>query len=969
MFVHQRAASQGNVFPSKYVCFEPRKQFTSPAPGKSSVSSAWQNRRDTNKGRKFSIHQPRGITGGREECYRNGRQKRFATRITALPQKQQRALQAYDKDHMSLNCVQWTDVIIAFGRLGRQDKMEEAFSKIECPDCYNWGALLSGYSGSGKPEKAEEAMRSMKSAGIRPDRVTFSILMQAYAKKGDTERFAEMVLTGEMPDDVAFNTLLKAYAKRGDSKSAEKVCRRMEQAGVDPDIYTLNTLILAHVNHEDMERAERVLEKMEELSIQPTVLTFGTLMKGYVKQNRVAEAERVLLAMHRAGVEPNVVAYNTLILAYVKNGQVAAAESILQKMIVMGIQPSLVTFTTLMKAHAKRGNSKDAENLMQRMMRANIKPDKYAFSALMKAHINSNNVAKAEEVLFQMRQAKIRPNSVTWTTLMQGYSNHGDVDSAERIFARISEPDCISFNTLLQAYVKSCDEDGACHVLARMRNANIQQNDSTSKILQRLNTTSMRKSQESPLPSTSRAAISRGIWDGECSPRPCLFKSRQPVSKSSDVVGRGEGTSNLNDLTERFASLVVRSPPKQQQQEQQQGQGNNLYMQKNSKILCNDSGEQIRQNRHLIVGRLSCNRGFAEWRNNGGPRMSFLGHFGVHGHRRHHPRPPPPHHHHHYDGPYYQHERRQQRPHRSLTRSLRKFDGTILQLENSNRHQLLPNYTYHQHPQIQHFAPLQSLQDWKSSSFSCRRFPPPETGGGHNHHHHHDLNHYHQGASSSRPRSYSAPRSSIVSGLTSSSAAAGSRGPLQHHQSHIFHPVCFPISSSTESSLTSDPPSPFSSPTTSSCPPALGHCNTSQSLHQSEKQQQQQQQQQLQHPNVHGHRTGLNNTSLSSSSSLSSEPCWTPLVSRRQQQQYSTPISALFTSAATKRNPTVPTITLASMPSPVSCSPSPAPVESTAISPPSHPQLVARASMKDTIYRTVDSSPHHLQQHQQQQQK
>mmetsp|Transcript_40938 Transcript_40938/g.66563 ORF Transcript_40938/g.66563 Transcript_40938/m.66563 type:complete len:235 (-) Transcript_40938:125-829(-) len=222
--------------------------------------------------------------------------------------------------------------------------------------------------------------------------------------------------------------------------------------------------------------------------------------------------------------------------------------------------------------------------------------------------------------------------------------------------------------------------------------------------------------------------------------------------------------------------------------------------------------------------------------------------------------------------------------------------------------------------------------------------------------------------SSSRPRSYSAPRSSIVSGLTSSSAAAGSRGPLQHHQSHIFHPVCFPISSSTESSLTSDPPSPFSSPTTSSCPPALGRCNTSQSLHQSEKQQQQQQQQ-LQHPNVHGHRTGLNNTSLSSSSSLSSEPCWTPLVSRRQQQQYSTLISALFTSAATKRNPTVPTITLASMPSPVSCSPSPAPVESTAISPPSHPQLVARASMKDTIYRTVDSSPHHLQQHQQQQQK
>jgi len=104
-------------------------------------------------------------------------------RLHQLPPKQRKAVKAYQRNPAKVTKMQWTQVLVALGRLGYNDELEKAFTLINKPNFYHFNALLSCYTRMGNARMAEIILQRMKGAGVKPDQISYSILMQAYAKQ------------------------------------------------------------------------------------------------------------------------------------------------------------------------------------------------------------------------------------------------------------------------------------------------------------------------------------------------------------------------------------------------------------------------------------------------------------------------------------------------------------------------------------------------------------------------------------------------------------------------------------------------------------------------------------------------------------------------------------------------------------------------------------------------------------------
>ncbi|KAF9119883.1 hypothetical protein BGW39_011847, partial [Mortierella sp. 14UC] len=80
---------------------------------------------------------------------------------------------------------------------------------------------------------------------FQPDGHTFSILLGAFAKRGEiesiSELFVEMKQLGLDPDVVICNILANAFAKRGDLKSVDRVLQEARHRNMEPGLYLTNS--------------------------------------------------------------------------------------------------------------------------------------------------------------------------------------------------------------------------------------------------------------------------------------------------------------------------------------------------------------------------------------------------------------------------------------------------------------------------------------------------------------------------------------------------------------------------------------------------------------------------------------------------------------------------------------------------------------------------------------------------------
>ncbi|KAL7086615.1 hypothetical protein ACP275_13G011600 [Erythranthe tilingii] len=183
----------------------------------------------------------------------------------------------------------------------------------------------------------------MQRADIRPDVVSYALLINAYGKARREEEalavFEEMLDAGVRPTQKAYNILLDAFAISGMVEQARVVFKSMRRDRCTPDLFSYTTMLSAYVNASDMDGAEKFFKRIKTDGFEPNVVTHGTLIKGYAKANDLEKMLEKYESMRVDGIKPNPTIFTTIMDAFGKNKDFGSAVIWFNEMVSSGVSP------------------------------------------------------------------------------------------------------------------------------------------------------------------------------------------------------------------------------------------------------------------------------------------------------------------------------------------------------------------------------------------------------------------------------------------------------------------------------------------------------------------------------------------------------------------------------------------------------------------------------------------------------
>jgi len=351
-------------------------------------------------------------------------------------------------------------------------------------------------------EKRFEDGRHNGIFAARPDRYTINSVMNAYAHSPEAnapeevenllsymEELSNDPQSNIRPDSMSFNILMNAYASRkgeyGSAEKAEDVLLRMSEINrkgddfIRPDVHSFNTVLKAWYNSgdclESASRADQVLRFMLKLhkdgheNVRPDHVSFGTCLRAHGKINEkgleaVENIEGLLELLEEVAVDGTDTTYtecfNIAMDAILKSGVGNAGkrvENIFDRMIELqfegnrNISPDHKTLALLLNARLRSSlTTRDPEETVRCILNnvdgeGNQSVIKWSTASLNKAmdilwksapKSGLRDAAKqAEHVLTFMETSwLVKPDTSSYNILITAFVKVGAKESTEKSF-------------------------------------------------------------------------------------------------------------------------------------------------------------------------------------------------------------------------------------------------------------------------------------------------------------------------------------------------------------------------------------------------------------------------------------------------------------------------------------------------------------------------------------------------------
>lgn len=206
----------------------------------------------------------------------------------------------------------------------------------------------------------------MVKKGQKPDIVSYSIMLQAYAADGClvdmTNLFNLMIRGGILPHQRIFNIVINAYAKLGMMAEA---MQEMRQQGVEPDAISYTTLVSAFCRMGRLNDALDILNQIADQGVQPAMDVYQCLVLGLCTHGDLMKAKKFISKMINKGMRPKNVFFMSVINTLCKEGRVTEAQDMFGFIIHIGCQPDLSMYSSLMDGYCLVGNMKKALRVLE----------------------------------------------------------------------------------------------------------------------------------------------------------------------------------------------------------------------------------------------------------------------------------------------------------------------------------------------------------------------------------------------------------------------------------------------------------------------------------------------------------------------------------------------------------------------------------------------------------------------------
>ncbi|GMY14673.1 pentatricopeptide repeat-containing protein At5g02830, chloroplastic [Fagus crenata] len=143
-----------------------------------------------------------------------------------------------------------------------------------------------------------------------PTTTTYNILMKAcgtdyYRAKALID---EMKVAGLSPNHISWSILIDICGGSGNAEGAIQILRHMLGAGIQPDVIAYTTAIKVCVESKNLKLAFSLFEEMKSYQIRPNLVTYNTLLRARSRYGSLHEVQQCLSIyqdMRKAGYKPN----------------------------------------------------------------------------------------------------------------------------------------------------------------------------------------------------------------------------------------------------------------------------------------------------------------------------------------------------------------------------------------------------------------------------------------------------------------------------------------------------------------------------------------------------------------------------------------------------------------------------------------------------------------------------------------
>ena len=133
--------------------------------------------------------------------------------------------------------------------------------------------------------------------GVRPDRITFHILISGSLRRGDSQDISyfmkEMKNSGLKLDTNLYNYCIRSATRRGDVNKAFNLAREMQSFGYSPNIRTLSSLMEACSQTGSYIEAQSIMNSLPDFQLEPDIHCYSSLMTAYGKSGLTNAVEKI----------------------------------------------------------------------------------------------------------------------------------------------------------------------------------------------------------------------------------------------------------------------------------------------------------------------------------------------------------------------------------------------------------------------------------------------------------------------------------------------------------------------------------------------------------------------------------------------------------------------------------------------------------------------------------------------------
>ncbi|MCO5598360.1 hypothetical protein L7F22_052455 [Adiantum nelumboides] len=379
-----------------------------------------------------------------------------------------------------------TALITMYGRCGEVRDAASVFSSLRPRNLLCWTAMMSIYKEHEQHDDCLLLYKQLLSEGCRPDKITFTIALNACASllslnkgmhihmttvyfglEADVQIASALVdMYGKVgalletywlfnavhqKDAVLWSAMISACILNGHRKEGLQLFQKMEEEGVDPDEVTYLSVLGACDNPEELDEGRTLHSQFTRAGLSLD-LVGGSLLTMYANCGELEDALRVFQAMQ----SPDIVDFNAVITACVQHGVHEKALKIFSTLHLRSNNVNDVTYINALNACAGLAALQKGRKIHALVLEAGF----HLNSPVENALINLYSKSGALEDVHVMFNKLSSPSMPSWTTFLTACAQHGLGKKALHVFSQMQEEGVVPDEITLLGLLSACNHAG-----------------------------------------------------------------------------------------------------------------------------------------------------------------------------------------------------------------------------------------------------------------------------------------------------------------------------------------------------------------------------------------------------------------------------------------------------------------------------------------------------------------------------